>query len=152
MKKLFFAIAIFCSATCYAQRLDTVSVSVTLRSQDWTWAIGKYGQGTDSVSIVRIRTIRAAILAANPQTWTTNVTLNNVPGPVVMMIYNYFIYAPFGEVLQMGNNTAERTTIYTNIRAINNSALQYFIGLSDGGLGSMFLNSRSKGKNILLDN
>lgn len=152
MKKILLSIAIMLSISGAAQSLDTVSVSVTLRSQDWAWAVGKYGSGTDSLSRARIRAIRTAILAANPQTWTTNVTINNVPGVVVMYLYNSFVYAPFSEVLQMGSTTAERATIYTNIRAINNSALQYFIGVTDGAFTNSFINNRNVGKSILMDN
>lgn len=140
----------FCALNTNAQLLDTVSVSLTLRSQDWAWATGKYGTGSDSAGRARVRELREAIIAANPQTWTTNVTIT-VSGHVVMYIYNHFMYAPFGEVLQMGNTTAERTTIYTNIRAINNSALQYFIGRTDEGVGNPFFSSRADGKTILID-
>lgn len=152
MKKILLSIAVLFSVTSYGQSLDTVSVSVTLRSQDWAWGIGRFGAGSDSVSRARIRVIRTAIIAANPSTWTTNVTINNVPGVVVMYLYNSFVNAPFGEVLQMGTTTAERTTIYTNIRAINNSALQYFIGITDGGLPGIYLNFRNTGKSIVMDN
>jgi len=152
MKKIILSIAILVSVNSYSQNLDTVRVSLTLRAQDWAWGVGKYGAGTDSISRVRIRAVRTAMLAANPASWTTNVTINNVPGVVVMYLYNSFVYAPFSEVLQMGNTTAERTTIYTNIRAINNSALQYHIGVTDGGFPTLFINTRNAGKSILLDN
>jgi hypothetical protein len=152
MKKLLFAVAIFFSVSSKAQNLDTVNVSLTLRAQDWAWAVGKYGHGNDSTSKARIRALRAAIIAANPATWVTNVTINNVNGHVAMYIYRTFLFAPFGEVFAMGNTTAERTTIYTNIRAVNNSALQYFIGLADGQAATMFINSRQDGKGILMDN
>jgi hypothetical protein len=152
MKKILTVIAIFISVNSYSQNLDTVNVSLTLRAQDWAWAVGKYGAGTDSISRARIRAVRTAILAANPAGWTTNVTINNVPGVVVMYLYNSFVYAPFSEVLQMGNTTAERTTIYTNIRAISNSALQYRIGVTDGSFTGSYLNYRNTGKSILMDN
>lgn len=152
MKKLILVIAIFFSITASSQNLDTVSVSLTLRAQDWAWGIGKFGAGGDSASIAKVRQIRAALVAANPANWNTNVTVNNVPGRVLIFLYNSFVQAPFSEVLQMGNNTAERTTIYTNIRAVNNSALQYFIGAADGTFVNLFIETRNKGKNILLDN
>ena len=152
MKKIILSIAILVSVNSYSQNLDTVRVSLTLRAQDWAWGVGKYGAGTDSISRVRIRAVRTAMLAANPASWTTNVTINNVPGVVVMYLYNSFVYAPFSEVLQMGNTTAERTTIYTNIRAINNSALQYYIGSTDGSFPAQFINTRNVGKSIVLDN
>lgn len=152
MKKIITILAIILSINSHSQNLDTVNVSLTLRLQDWSWSLGKYGSGSDSVSRARVRQLRTAIIAAAPATMATNVTINNVPGPVVMVIYNTFVYAHFGEIIPMGNNTAERTTIYTNIRAINNSALQYFIGLRDGELSSQFIQTRSSGKAILIDN
>lgn len=152
MKKLLSIICLVISLNCFSQNLDTVNVSVTLRAQDWAWAIGKYGAGTDSVGRARIRALRTAIITANPATWATNVTINNVNGNVVMFIYNLFIHAGFGEVLAMGTNSAERTTIYTNIRSINNSALQYWIGVSDASLVTSFTNFRNEGKTILIDN
>lgn len=152
MKKIFIALAVLFSVSSNAQSLDTVSVSLTLRAQDWAWAVGKYGNGNDSTSRARIRALSTAIKAQNPPTWTTNVTINNVNGNVLMFIYRAFLFAPFGEVFAMGSTTAERTVIYTNIRAVSNSAVQYFIGLADGQAASMFTNSRQDGKHILMDN
>lgn len=152
MKKIILAIFILISINSYSQNLDTVTVSLTLRSQDWAWLVGKFGAGTDSIERVQVRNIRTQIIAANPQTWTTNVTINNLKGRVIIWMYNAFATAGFQEIVNMGANTAERTTIYTNIRNINNSAVQYFIGVIDGNLSNMFINSRQNGKEILLDN
>lgn len=152
MKKILLVISVFVSLNMKAQNLDTVSVSLQLRAQDWAWAIGKAGQGSDSVSRSRIRAIRTAIIAANPATWTTNVTINNVSGYVVMYIYNAFLSAPFGEMMAMGATNAERVTIYTNIRAINNATIQYHIGNADATGNGVFISTRQNGKTILLDN
>lgn len=152
MKKLIFILAIFFSLKGQSQNLDTVSVSLTLRAGDWATMLGKYGPGSDSVSRARVRAIRTAIIAANPPNWTTNVTINNVSGHVVMAIYTMYLYTPFGEMMNMGSNNAERTTIYNNIRAINNSALQYHIGVRDGELSGLYLQHRGAGKTILMDN
>lgn len=152
MKKILIIIAVLFSFNAQSQNIDTVSASITLRAQDWAWAVGKYGSGNDSLSRARVRTIRTAIIAANPTSWTANVTISNVPGAVIMTIYGMFLYAPFGEVIQMGSTNAERTTIYTNIRAINNSTIQYFIGLRDGEAAAQHLQSRNNGKTILIDN
>lgn len=141
----------FISLSAKGQNLDTVSVNLTLRSQDWAWSIGKYGEGNDSLTKSKVRQIRDAIRTANPATWNTNVTINAVPGRVVYEIYKIFCEAPFGEILNFGNTTAERTVIYTNIRAINNSALQYYIGLADGRHNANFQATRNTGKNILID-
>jgi len=152
MKTIFLGVFIFISAAVRCQTLDTVSVSLTLRSQDWVWAIGQYGEGNDSLTRAKIRAIRSAIITANPPSWTTNVTINSVPGNIVIGIYKAFCNAPFNVVIAMGSNNTERTTIYTNIRAINNSALQFYISQVDTFHSTEYLRLRSKGKTIILDN
>lgn len=152
MKKIILLLTILVSLNSYSQNLDTVSVSLTLRAQDWAWGVGKFGPGTDSIGRAKIRTIRTAMLAANPANWNSNVTIDNIPGKILIFLYDAFTRASFSEVLQMGNTTAERTTIYTNIRAINNSALQYYIGAVDGNFINSYINTRNTGKSILLDN
>ncbi len=152
MKKYITIAALFFSITSNAQTLDTVSVSLTLRAQDWAWAIGEYGEGADSASKARVRAIRTAIIAANPATWTTNVTINNVHGKVVLEIYKLFCRASFNSIIQMGSTTAERTTIYNNIRNINNSAVQFFISQTDEYYSNEFIRTRGKGKSIVMDN
>lgn len=152
MKRISLLISgLFLTIVSYCQNPDTANVSLTLRAQDWAWLIGKYGAGSDSLSRVRIRNLRAAMLAANPATWTTNVTLT-VNGRIVVWAYDTYSRAGFGEIINMGANNAERTVIYTNIRALNNAAIQYYIGLIDGNMSSEFLNTRQQGKQILLDN
>lgn len=141
------------SLDAIAQSIDTVTISsLTLRIQDWAWGIGRYGDGTDSASRVRIRQLRDAIRAVSNPTYNTNVTLTNVPGRVVLYIYEAYCNAPFSEVFAMGNNTAERTNIFTTIKSVNNSALQYFIGVIDANGNNLFLNTRNHGRSILLDN
>jgi hypothetical protein len=54
--------------------------------------------------------------------------------------------------MNMGSTTAERTTIYTTIRNINNSAIQYYIGVIDANFSNQFINNRQSGKSILMDN
>jgi hypothetical protein len=143
--------AIFLSVLIYAQNLDTASASITLRAQDWAWLVGKHGAGNDSTERVAIRNIRAAVLLANPQTWTATVTIT-VKGRVVIWMYNAFCSAGFQEIMNMGSTTAERTTIYTTIRNINNSAIQYYIGVIDANFSNQFINNRQSGKSILMDN
>lgn len=145
-------VSLFATAIIYAQSLDTVSLSVQLRAQDIAWLIGKYGSGSDSLDRVKVRAIRDIVRTANPQNWTTEITLNNVPGRIVLWMYNAFVTAPFGEMMAMGSTNAERITIYTRIRAINNSALQYYIGVIDANLQNNFIQSRQIGKEILIDN
>jgi hypothetical protein len=143
--------AIFLSVLIYAQNLDTASASLTLRAQDWAWLVGKHGAGNDSTERVAIRNIRAAVLLANPQTWTATVTIT-VKGRVVIWMYNAFCSAGFQEIINMGSTTGERTTIYTTIRNVNNSAIQYYIGVIDANFSNQFINNRQSGKSILMDN
>lgn len=154
MKKILFCLTIFLiSLSVMCQRIDTVTVSsITLRAQDWAWLVGKYGEGADSASKVKIRAMREQIRAANPATWGANVAITNIPGNIVLWMYNAFNNATFGEVFNMGSTQGERVNIYTQIRAINNSALQYFIGVIDGQSTTLFIRTREFGKYILLDN
>jgi hypothetical protein len=143
--------ALFLSVLIYAQNLDTASASFTLRAQDLAGFAGKHGAGNDSTERAAIRNIRAAVLLANPQTWTATVTIT-VKGRVVIWMYNAFCSAGFQEIMNMGSTTAERTTIYTTIRNINNSAIQYYIGVIDANFSNQFINNRQSGKSILMDN
>lgn len=154
MKNILFCLTIFLiSIGAMCQRIDTVTVSsLTLRAQDWAWLVGKYGEGADSTSKVKIRAIREQMRAANPATWAANVAISNIPGNMTLWMYNAFNNAAFGEVFNMGSTQAERVNIYTQIRAINNSALQYFIGVIDGQGTTLFIRTREFGKHILLDN
>lgn len=154
MKKILFCLTIFLiSLSVMCQRIDTVTISsLTLRAQDWAWLVGKYGEGGDSTSKNKIRAMREQIRTANPATWGANVAITNIPGNIVLWMYNAFNNATFGEVFNMGSTQAQRTNIYTQIRAINNSALQYFIGVIDSQSEAEFTRNREVGKYILLDN
>lgn len=152
MKKILFIPFLFIYTASYSQNPDTVNVSLTLRAQDWAWGIAKIGAGSDSATRAKIRVIRDAIRAINPPTWTTSVTINSVNGVIILGIYRQWMACPSGVLLAMGNTTAERATIYTNIRAINNSALQYYIGFIDANAANIYTSERQTGKAILIDN
>jgi len=152
MKKIILLISVLFSVVSYAQNLDTVQVSLTLRAQDWAWLVGKYGHGSDSTDKSEIRNIRTQLQAQNPATWTTNATCTSVSGRLIIAFYNSYANCGFQEVINMGSTNNERMTIYNNIRAISNSAVQYYIGVIDGGLSNQFINTRKNGKEILLDN
>jgi len=153
MKKIITLLSgIFLTTIIYAQNLDTVQVSLTLRAQDWAWLVGKYGHGNDSTDKAEIRNIRTQLQSQNPATWATNATVTSVSGRLIISFYNSFAMAGFQEVQNMGSTNAEKATIYNNIRAINNSAVQYYIGVIDGNISNQFINTRKMGKEILLDN
>lgn len=153
MKKLLLSLCFIISINCFSQSLDTVSdQTLILRSQDWAWLVGKFGQGVDSLDRAIIRSIRTQVLLANPATWNTNVTITGLKGRHIIWMYAEYSRSSFNEILNLGSNNAERTTIYTNIRALTNSAIQYNIGLIDTFWTEQYLNNRRGGKEILLDN
>lgn len=153
MKKVLTIIVVFLIALAsQAQNLDTVNVNLTLRAKDWAWFAGKYGAGQDSVTRAKVRALRDAVRTANPQTWDATVTVNNVPGHMVIFLYHSFATAPFGEVWEMGSNQAERIYIATQIKAVNNSVLQYYVGVVDAQVAANYTGNRQRGKEILLDN
>jgi hypothetical protein len=152
MKKIILFSLLLTYINSFAQRADTVNASVTLRAQDWAWGISKIGVGSDSATRAKIRVIRDAVRAANPPSWTTNVTINNVNGVIILGLYKEWMSCPAGVMLNMGTNQAERATIYTTIRAINNPAIQYFIGAMDANALGIYNSERNTGKQILIDN
>jgi hypothetical protein len=156
MKKLILSIStLFVASIIYAQScsLDGVAASLTLEKRHWFWAVAKYGDGHDSLSRARIRALRTAILAANPATDATNVTLNNVPGEIITFIYfSYLNNCSAGEYLQMGSTDAERRTIYTNVRGIAQGCIQAYIAVIDANVIALYNGQISKGKSIVFDN
>lgn len=156
MKKLILLIIVITSSVFAKSQtcsLDGVTTSLTLEKRHWFWAVAKYGDGNDSISRARIRALRTAILAANPATDATNVTLNNVPGEIITFIYfSYINNCSTGEYLQMGSTDAERRTIYTNIRGIAQSCIQAYIAVIDANIIAMYNGQISKGKSIVFDN
>lgn len=52
----------------------------------------------------------------------------------------------------MGSNTAERTFIYTQVRAIPHPVIQYYIGLADARWQQEYIEVRQRGKAIIMDN
>lgn len=151
MKKIIVFALLLISFNSFSQRVDTVNVSVTLRAQDWAWGVGRLGIGSDSATRTKVRAIRNAIRLANPASWTTPVSIT-VNGTILLSLYKDWISCPAGVMLNMGNNQAERAIIYTTIRAINNSALQYFIGVIDANAANIYTSERATGKQILIDN
>lgn len=157
MKKILLLIIIAITSSLFAKSqncsLDGVTASLTLEKRHWFWAVSKYGEGQDSISRARIRALRTAIIAANPATDATNVTLNNVPGEIIVFIYTaYLNNCSTGEYLQMGSTDAERRTIYTNVRAIANSCVQANISSIDTQATLNYNSSIGKGKSIVFDN
>lgn len=146
MKKILSLLSVILIASCLkAQVLDTVIVrNLQLQSQDWAWLMGKYGVQTDTFSLKLYRRIRAKIQESIPPSWTTNVTIDSLPGRAVMAFYEMTLRADAGEI-------APRYTAIKN--AISAKAnLAYWIGFVDARISAEFDRKRDIGKNILIDN
>ena len=151
MKKIILILlAVISFSTVKAQgngsNLDTVRVSVTLRATDWAFLVSYAADSKDSATLSNVRKIRTAVNEIQNPNWNTNVTVTNFPGNLLVRMYGVFISSPLGMASSLGTN------IGTKIKAISNSALQYFIGQIDGGFDSQYTGRREIGKNILLDN
>jgi hypothetical protein len=145
MKRLIFIVAVAFSLSAKSQNLDTVLVrNLTLQAQDWAWLVGKYGVPTDSVNLVAFRRIRAKVQQSIPPTWTTNVTIDSLPGKVVVSMYEMTQRADAGEVVN--RYTAIKNAISSKVN------LSYWIGFIDARVSSEFDRKRDIGKNILIDN
>lgn len=146
MKKLIAIIAIAFSISAPAQgNLDTVVVrNLQMQAQDWAWFVGKNASNADSVSISAIRRIRNKVQQAVPQTWTANLTVDSLPGSIVVAMYSQLKNAPAGEI------ALRYAAISSAIAAKANIA--YWIGFIDAQGPSEFDRKRNIGKNVLIDN
>lgn len=152
MKKLLLLICIVFSFNgVFGQcSLDGVSSSLTLQFRHWKLLATKIGIGTDSLSINRMRAFRTQMLAANPATDATNVTINNIPGEVIVDIYRLYVFdITFAEYFNMGSTDAERRTIFTNVRAIVQPCIEAHVAIIDAQALNMYANKLSTGNAII---
>lgn len=144
MKKIILSLLILFSVTVNAQTLDTVIVrNLTMQSQEWAFLIGSYNTTADSITMVAYRRIRNKVQEAIPQNWTTNLTVDSLPGKVVIDFYQIAKTSAAGEI----------ATRYTQIlNAISSKTnLAYWIGFVDANSLSDFQRKRDRGKNLLID-
>lgn len=146
MKKILIICLVLIGFQASSQNLDTVLVrNLQLQAQDWAWLVGSQrNQNTDSLSIVAFRYIRTKIRAANPPAWTTNVTIDSLPGFIVLDFYKAVKTANAGEIV------SRYTPIVNSISGKVN--LSYWIGFIDGNLNGDFNRKRDLGKYLVMDN
>lgn len=147
MKKIILAISLFFSIQSFSQgHIDTVNVqNLTLKAGDWAYLVS-FIDAKDSTIIAFVRKVRTAAQALQNPTWNTNMTVSNIRGVEVLEMYRTVTSRQIGMSEAIGSN------IVNKIRAINNAALLYHIGQIDATYNSQYLQRRSIGKNILLDN
>lgn len=151
MKKILLLICIIFSINSFSQcSLEGVTSSLTLQFRHWKLLANKIGIGTDSLTINRMRGLRTQMLAANPATETTNVTINGIPGEVVVDIYRLYVFdLNFAEYFNMGSTDAERRTIFTNVRAIVQSCIQARVAIIDAQALNNYATQLTRGNAII---
>lgn len=151
MKKILLSICIILSINAFSQcSLDGVTASLTLEKRHWLILATKIGIGTDSTSINRMRAFRTQMLAVNPATDGTNVTINNIPGEVIETIYRIYLFdINFNEYFNMGSTDAQRRTIFTNIRALTNPCIVARVAILDAQALNVYANQLSRGNAII---
>lgn len=144
MKKIIAVICILFSITAKSQNIDTVFVrNLTLQAGDWAYLVGSYNLTLDSVSISGYRKVRAKVQEALPPNWTTNITIDSIPGRTVVEFYQIIKSSPAGEI-------ATRYMAITNAIAAKTN-ITYWVGYFDAANTSEFVRKREKGKNLLVD-
>lgn len=147
MKKLLLLTVIILPIMASAQTgLDTIRVRhLQLQAQDWAYLVGK-NEGAinkDSANSAAFRKIRTAVQAVQNPQWTTNITIDSIPGYVVMAFYQTAKTASAGEIV------SRYMAIVNAISA--KTVLLYWVGRVDEAVSQDYNRMRDKGKNILLD-
>jgi hypothetical protein len=129
-----------------AQNIDTVVVkTITFTGEQWAWLIGNYTNvNVDSSSASVFRFIRDKIRTANPPTWTTNVTVDSLPGRIYLDFYKTVKTANAGEIVS-------RYTSMVNAMRTKTNMLSWFDAF-DAIMDADFNRKRDAGKHIVMDN
>jgi hypothetical protein len=144
MKKLFTVVLLAPLAALSQVNLDTVYVrSTTLQAQEWLYMTGKYTTRADSLVLKGFRRIRARAQEVAPVSLTTNVTIDSIPGIVLVEMYRIVKNAPAGEI-------AARYTQITNAISAK-TVLSSFLAVIDASADADFLRARKLGQYDLLD-
>lgn len=145
MKRALTLLLLFFSLFASAQNgLDTIYVrNLTMQAQDWAWLTGHFVSRTDSATLRAFRKIRTTVQANVPPNFTTAVTIDSVPGYVVIAFYRTVKQAPAGEIVN-------RYTAITNAISAK-TVIAYWIGVIDGAASAEFTRHRDLGKNDLID-
>jgi len=145
MKRMLTLFMICLSVSAFSQNnLDTIYVrNLTMQAQDWAWLTGKSPIRSDSLTMKGFRKIRSTIQANIPSNFTTNVTIDSVPGKVIVLFYQITKTSPAGEI-------AARYNAITNAISAK-TVIAYWVGVIDGTASSEFTRHRDLGKNDLID-
>ncbi len=145
MKKIITIFLVIAALNSNAQDLDTVLVrNLSLQAQDWAFIIGGLNTTGDSATIIHYRRIRNKIQATPALTWTTVISIDSLPGAMVLDFYKTTKTANAGQIVS-------RYTAITNAISAKTN-LSYWIGFFDSAMQSDYQRQRDRGKNLLIDN
>jgi hypothetical protein len=139
MKKILLLILIFISIKSFSQQpIDTVYVrNLSLRAEDWYWLKGGWNP-SDSTAKKTWKKIRVKLVADNPASNTTMVTIDSIPGKIALLFYVNFLNASKGETSNMTNNISQNIKAYTPMLTFTNAVDLLFT--------NKFTNNRQNGK------
>jgi hypothetical protein len=150
MKKLLVAILFFTTAAAHAQNLDTVMVrNLTLDADDVAYFIGSWNIAVDSVSISTFNRIRKQIQANKPASWSSSVTIDSLPGPIVLDMYKKAITDMYGVMGMKRSGVTRGDRIMAAIKTKTN--MLPFLTAIDALPDTEFNRFRDRGKNRVID-
>lgn len=105
-------ILLLLSSTASAQ-LDTMLIRqpITMQAQDLAWLRGKVGATRDSAILKSDRNVNVQLRATQGLTWTTNVSIDSLPGKLVYAYYQII-------KKEAGENVARFTAIVNALEAV----------------------------------
>jgi hypothetical protein len=145
MKKIIsIAFVLFSLSLSAQQNLDTVVVrNLTVPADALGWFVGKNVSNSDSVWIAAVRRMRNKVQQSPPQSWAANVTVDSLPGVVVVAFYSQVVTANYGEVAVWAETVKSAIASKINIA--------YWLGYLDAQGPAERIRKRNIGKNVLID-
>jgi len=142
-KTLLFISVMIVSATMYCQVIDTVYVrNLSFKYEEWC-TIQYYFNGTDSASKKFYKRMRSVLVAANPATMATLVTVDSVPGKIALQWYQGSKQWPDYIRDEIGDNIQTKISSYGPVATFITTAI-------DGSLHNYFINViRKNGKETI---
>ena len=153
MKKILLSICLIISLNGISQcDLTGVNADLTIKFKHWKLLAARIGNGAvgDTVANRRMQNFHNQMLVINPANDEVNVTIVNVPGEVIMRIYEIYLFEMnFALYFNMGSTDAERRTIFTAVRALTNPCIIARVAIADAQALNSYANQLSNGNAII---
>jgi hypothetical protein len=116
---------------------------ITLQAGDWCWLRGKIGATRDSAVLRADRMINLQVANTAGLTFTTNVSIDSIPGKLVLAFYQALKTANAGEIV------TRYTAINSALSAV--TQLSFWYGFFEANLVRDYEATRNSGKNFYVD-